>query len=111
MVAEIHAARGDLVEMRLPEVRALLLDEFDRGPAMLAKLVTEASRQFEATGTATDDDDFVWPTLVTTAALIAASGKFISVHSAHHAPFLHLNQSAIAQQKSTIAAIHRRLLF
>ena len=74
MVAQIHAARGDLVEMRLPEVRAFLFDEFDRRPALLAKAITETSRQFKASGAATDDDNFMWPGSDIAAALISVIG-------------------------------------
>ena len=38
----IHAASGDLVEQRLPQMRTGLVDERDLGPVMLPELIAEA---------------------------------------------------------------------
>ena len=45
--AQVHAAGGDLVQLRLPDVRARLVDQRDVGPAALAERVAEPRRQLE----------------------------------------------------------------
>ncbi len=42
--AQVHAAGGDLVQQRLPQVRALPVDERDAGLAALAELVAQPGR-------------------------------------------------------------------
>ena len=55
--ADIHAPGGDLVQMRLPEMRPLLLDQRDVRFLAAAELVAELSRKLEAAGAAAHDDD------------------------------------------------------
>ena len=54
---DVHAAGRDLVQVRLPEVRARLLDQRDVRLLPLAERVAESRREFEAAGAAADDDD------------------------------------------------------
>jgi hypothetical protein len=54
---EVHAARGDLVQLRLPHVRAVAVDQRDVDDALHA--VAEPRRELQTTGTAADDDDAV----------------------------------------------------
>ena len=55
--AQVHAAGGDLVQQRLPEVRALPVDQRDAGLAALAELVAQAGGKLEPAGAAADNDD------------------------------------------------------
>ena len=57
VVVEVHAAGGDLVQQRLPQMGARLVDQRDLGLAALAQLVAEAGHQLEPAGAAADDDD------------------------------------------------------
>ena len=59
VAAGIHAAGGDFVQQRLPDVRACTIDERDLGLAFTAELVAELRREFEPAGAAADDDDAV----------------------------------------------------
>ena len=45
--------------MRLPEVRALALDQRDARPRALAQRIAEPGDELEPAGAAADDDDFV----------------------------------------------------
>ena len=55
--AEVHAAGGDLVQQRLPQVRALAVDQGDRGLAAPAELVAQPRGKLQPAGSAADDDD------------------------------------------------------
>ena len=58
VAVDVHAAGGDLVQQRLPDVRARALDERDLAPCRLrAELVAEPRRELEPAGAAADDDD------------------------------------------------------
>ena len=57
MVVEVHAAGGDLVQQRLPQMGARLLDQRDLGLAAPAQLVAQPSHQLEPAGAATHHDD------------------------------------------------------
>ena len=57
--AQVHAAGGDLVQLGLPDMGAVLVDQRDVGRAALAQRVAEARGQLQAAGTAADDDDAV----------------------------------------------------
>ena len=57
VAADVHAAGGDLVQERLPDVRARLLDERDLRLALASELVAEPGRELEAAGAAAHDDD------------------------------------------------------
>src|SRR5208282_107746 len=59
VVAHVHAAGRDLVEERLPQMGARLVDERDLGAAAPAEAVAEARRELEPAGTAAHDDDAV----------------------------------------------------
>ncbi len=59
MAAGVHAAGRDLVQQRLPDVRARTVDQGDLGLALFAELVAELRRKLESTGAAADDDDLV----------------------------------------------------
>src|SRR5262249_51508997 len=54
---DVHAAGSDLVEERLPQVRAAAIDERHVGAAAPAEPVAEAGRKLEPAGAATDYDD------------------------------------------------------
>jgi len=54
---EIHAACGDFMQMRFPEMRSRPFDQRDVCPVALAELVTYARGELEPTGAAADDDD------------------------------------------------------
>ena len=56
---DVHAAGGDLVQMRLPEMRTRTLDQRDVGAPTSAERVAELRRELESAGTAADDDDAV----------------------------------------------------
>ncbi len=56
---EIHAAGGQLVQVRLPEMRARLLDQRDVRLAAPAELVAEPRRKLQPARAAADDDDAV----------------------------------------------------
>ena len=57
VVVEVHAAGGDLVQQRLPEVGARRSISVMLGLAALAQLVAQPGRQLQAGGAAADDDD------------------------------------------------------
>ena len=59
VVAHVHAAGGDLVEKRLPQMGARLVDERDLGAPAPAQAVAEARRELEPAGAAAHDDDAV----------------------------------------------------
>ena len=59
VAADVHAAGGDLVQQRLPDVRARALHQRDLGLALLAELVAEPRRELEPAGAAAHDDDVV----------------------------------------------------
>ena len=59
VLVEIHAARGDLVQQRLPQVGARAVDERHLAPAAAAERVAEPRRELQAAGAAADDDDAV----------------------------------------------------
>src|SRR5204863_1442453 len=54
---QIQAARGDFMQMRLPEMCARLFDQADVCPVTPAELVAQTGGEFQSTGTAADDDD------------------------------------------------------
>ena len=56
---QVHAAGGNLVQVRLPEMRARLFDQRDAGFAGLTQLVAQTGGQLQAAGTAADDEDAV----------------------------------------------------
>ena len=55
--ALVHAAGGDLVQQRLPQVRALAVDQRDRGLAAPSQLVAEARGQLQPARAPADNDD------------------------------------------------------
>ena len=57
--ALVHAAGRDLVQQRLPQMRARLVDERDVGLAAATELVAEPRRQLQAAGPAADHHDAV----------------------------------------------------
>src|SRR5690606_29077656 len=59
VVADIHAAGGDLMQLGLPDVGALAVDERDLGLAIATELASQASGQLQAPGATADDDDAV----------------------------------------------------
>ena len=61
VVVEVHAAGRDLVQQRLPQVRARLVDQRDQRLLALAELVAQARGELEPAGASADDDDPVQP--------------------------------------------------
>ena len=61
VVVEVHAAGRDLVQQRLPQVRARLVDQRDQCLLAFAELVAQARGELEAAGASADDDDSVQP--------------------------------------------------
>jgi hypothetical protein len=59
--ALVHAAGGDLVQQRLPQVRALAVDQRDRRLAAPSEPAAEPRDELQATGTAPHDHDRMWP--------------------------------------------------
>ena len=57
--AQVHAAGGDLVQQRLPQMGAALVDEGDVRALALAELVAQARGQLQSASAAADDDDAV----------------------------------------------------
>jgi hypothetical protein len=55
--AEIHAAGGDLVQQRLPQMRLLPVDQCDAGLATFAELVSQAGGKLQPACPAADNDD------------------------------------------------------
>src|SRR5436309_8414093 len=54
---ESHAARGDFMQMRFPEMRSRLFDQRDVCPIALAELVTDPRGELKPAGAAADNDD------------------------------------------------------
>ena len=59
VVADVHAAGGDLVELGFPDVRAAAVDQGDVGLATAAQGVAQAGGELEAAGSSADDDYLV----------------------------------------------------
>ena len=59
MASGIHAAGGDFVQQRLPDVRTCAVDKGDLSFAFTAELVAKLRREFQPAGAAADDDDAV----------------------------------------------------
>ena len=59
VVVQVHAAGRDLMQQRLPQMRARLVHQRDQRLAPLAQLVAQAGGELEAAGAAADDDDAV----------------------------------------------------
>lgn len=57
--AHVHATRGDLVQLGLPYVGAVHVDQRDVRHAALAQHIAEASGQLQTAGTTAHDDDAV----------------------------------------------------
>ena len=57
VAGHVHAAGGDFVEQRLPQMGARLLDQGDVGAAGPAERIAEARDQLEPAGAAADHDD------------------------------------------------------
>jgi hypothetical protein len=55
--ADVHASGGDFVQVRLPEMIALFLDQRDVRPLALPELVAEPRRELQPTCATADDDD------------------------------------------------------
>jgi hypothetical protein len=53
MVADVHAAGGDLVELGFPDVRAAAVDQGDLGLATTAERVAQAGGELESARTTT----------------------------------------------------------
>jgi hypothetical protein len=53
----VHAARGNFVQERLPDVGFVPVYQGDDGSALAPEPVAEASRQLKAPRPPTDDDD------------------------------------------------------
>jgi len=54
---QVAAASGNLVQVRLPEVRARTLDQRHMRQALLGRLVAQSGGQLQPASTAADDDD------------------------------------------------------
>ena len=59
VLVEVHAAGGDLVQQRFPQMSARTVDERDLRAALASELVAQTRRELEATGAATDDYDLM----------------------------------------------------
>jgi len=59
VMAEIHAAGGDLVQQRLPQMGARAIDQRDLGAVARAQPVAQPGRKLQPAGAATDDDNAV----------------------------------------------------
>ena len=57
VAVDVHAARCDFVQQRLPHMRARAIDEDYVGLPALAEGVAQAGREFQAARSAADDDD------------------------------------------------------
>ena len=57
VAGNVHAAGGDFVEQRLPQMGARLFDQGDVGAAGPAERIAEAGDELDPTGTAADHDD------------------------------------------------------
>src|SRR5947207_13545294 len=55
--AEGHAARGDFMQMRFPEMRSRLFDQRDVCLIAVAELVAQSRCKLETARAAADDDD------------------------------------------------------
>ena len=55
----VHAAGGNFVQQRLPQMGARLVDERDLGAVAAPELIAEASDELEPAGAAADHDDTV----------------------------------------------------
>ena len=55
----IHASRRDFVQQRLPQMRRVLIDQYDLGPTSSSQSVAEARSERQTSGTAADDDHAV----------------------------------------------------
>ncbi len=53
----VHAAGGDFMEQRLPQMGARLLDQRDVGAAVPAQRIAEPGDEFEPPGASAHDDD------------------------------------------------------
>ena len=56
---DIHAPCGDLVQERLPHVRAAVIDKGDRKAALASESIAKAGRKLQASGSAAYYDDSV----------------------------------------------------
>jgi hypothetical protein len=55
--ADVHATRGNFMQQRLPQVRALFFNQRYRGFAASAELVAEAGDELEPTRTTANHND------------------------------------------------------
>ena len=54
--AQVHAAGGDLVQQRLPQMRAVLVDQLDLHLLAPAELIAEPGRKLQPARPSADDD-------------------------------------------------------
>ncbi len=59
MMIEVHAAGGEFVQQRLPQMRARAVHQRDARAAFAAEPVAEPRGKFETTRAAADNDDLV----------------------------------------------------
>jgi len=59
MRMDVHAPCGDLVQERLPYVRAAMIDKGDRKATLASESIAEAGRKLQASGSAANYDDSV----------------------------------------------------
>jgi hypothetical protein len=59
VVAQIHAARGDFMQLGFPNVCAVFIDQGDNCTLASAIGMSQSGREFQSPSAATHDDDFV----------------------------------------------------
>jgi hypothetical protein len=59
VVAQVHAARGDLMQFGFPNVRAVFVDQGDQRTLLSAIGLSQSGCEFQSPSAATHDDDFV----------------------------------------------------
>jgi hypothetical protein len=59
VVAQVHAARGDFMQLGLPNVCAVFIDQGDNCTLVSAIGMSQSGREFQSPSAATHDDDFV----------------------------------------------------
>jgi len=59
VVAQVHAARSDFMQLGFPDVGAVFVDQRDERPLSTAIGTSQSGSEFETACAATHDDDFV----------------------------------------------------
>jgi hypothetical protein len=59
VVAQVHAARGDFMQLGLPNVCAVFIDQGDKCALVSAIGMPQSGREFQTPSAAAHDDDFV----------------------------------------------------